>query len=289
MKSPLLNELMQISKYVGSKIPLWNQGFGGNISVKDGDALYIKSTGKRLQDLSQKSDLAYVNWRQLSKVTDTLSENDYKELIYTCSVQNEGWGRPSMETGLHSLSTKKWVIHFHSVPMVLLSELYVQDKKNEIEENFKSHGLIVDFIPKKKPGLSLMGEFSSINPLSDVILIQSHGVVLRSDDREIIYKYEQVEQELIKHFNWDLTVDLTPTSPLEAFFPDTAVYWSDFVKLAIPVGKDLFKLQEEAPLHLKEIWEAQSIIFKNNSRMTAFSPEEISIISNLPTEQLRKK
>ena len=281
-----LKELLKLSMFIGQNVPCWNQGFGSNLSYKIDKNMYIKSTGKRLDQLSNQSDIALVNWQNLARdLKADISEEQYKN--YLNGNSDTSWGRPSMESAMHSTS-HRWVMHFHSVTAVLVAHYFFHEQRQSIEKTLNTFDTNYAFIKKVKPGLELYRSIEQIDHNVEIIFIENHGVLLRSDDNDVLKKYEKIEQVLIHEFQWDLSTLPLALSPLKAYFPDTAVYWSEILNHLVQM-KDLFTLNEQAPQHLKEIWLAQAILFKNCPSLNFYDENECAEINRLPVEQQRLK
>ena len=139
------------------------QGVGGNCSIKIGDRMLIKTSGKRLSDVNS-SDYFY------EVVT---SNQDFADTVPGQS------GKPSIEVFLHALLPQKFVVHLHSTLGVALSLRARNDKR--ISKRLLESG--VDLISYHRPGKDLEGEIrkaSGDSPLHS-ILLQNHGVVFGDD------------------------------------------------------------------------------------------------------------
>ena len=108
MSERIKNDLSQICQRVGKCVPLWTQGAGGNISIKEQTSLWIKATGHRLDSVTPTSGIAQVNFRKMAKVleeapwSEELAEQNYADLIQETTEHGFGLGRASMETGFHA-------------------------------------------------------------------------------------------------------------------------------------------------------------------------------------------
>lgn len=254
-----LSDLVQISHRVGSKVPFWVQGPGGNISFKETNrnprTIWIKASGTRLDEMSEQYGVAAAELdkillplQQLDVSTQKLSkleklEAKYETLIKSSALSGANLGRPSMEIGFHALLSKKWVLHFHAIGAVLMS--HVQKTQPEaLEALFKTHNLTVDFIGPLRPGLVLSKELGN-RPAVDVYILENHGLILQSDSTDILERWEQIESKFLKdHMGWtarafhnadfEETLTLLPdpiTGPFKVFFPDTAVYKNEILAI----------------------------------------------------------
>src|SRR4051812_25683172 len=91
--------------------PLLVQGAGGNTSLKDGDRLWVKSSGVRLSECRSNNAFTELD---LHCVRARLATSDAEPDLSTCRRGVSG-GRPSIETSLHALMPQRVVAHLHSV------------------------------------------------------------------------------------------------------------------------------------------------------------------------------
>lgn len=224
-----LQQLVQVSHRVGQVRPLWTQGAGGNISVKIKSHLWVKASGKELTQVSTSSGLAPVPldiWEEFWRQEDTgklHSEAEYSSLLQ--KSQDLDWGRPSMETAFHCAFPDTWVLHFHSLPAVVLADQFW--KKTPWPPRLKKEiaSLGVSFVDLFLPGLQLARELRKAAS-SEFYILRNHGVLLRSEDAQVLERWEKFE----KFFCDELSISRQMPSEvcpqqLVAFFPDAAMYW----------------------------------------------------------------
>ncbi|MGQ0503682.1 MAG: class II aldolase/adducin family protein, partial [Myxococcaceae bacterium] len=122
--------LAQACHAVGQRIPYWTQGAGGNLSVKDGDALFIKASGLRLDSVSPERGVAEVSLAEARERLGALSVEDPRaEEAYAAALAPRVAGAPraSMETGMHVWLPERWVSHFHSLPALLMAGAHARE------------------------------------------------------------------------------------------------------------------------------------------------------------------
>ena len=131
------------------------QAGGGNISVKQGDIMYIKASGVALSDITLKHGIACV---RTSDVVASLAgpEPDIMSLAV-------GTERPSLETYFHSF-LRKYVIHLHPTH---LNEYLCSDQPG-----------MVDYY---KPGFELSKRVLASYNGQSVIYLRNHGVIYHAD------------------------------------------------------------------------------------------------------------
>jgi rhamnose utilization protein RhaD (predicted bifunctional aldolase and dehydrogenase) len=179
-----MHEINTLSYMIGSQ-PSLTQGAGGNVSVKLGESMLVKSSGK-LMSTSLNKDI----WTRV-KIDDELLSDCLKhesEPIWT--FQGE---RPSIETSFHMYFATKYVVHYH--PMHLMPELTKVDFYSKFSEHF--HHLKTYPINYVKPGIKItkkLSEFDIDRSQNCVVLLQNHGIIIASDCiREIIATIAEIE------------------------------------------------------------------------------------------------
>src|SRR5262245_58512773 len=106
-------------RQVGSQIPHWTQGAGGNLSLKDERWLYIKASGFRLDGVTPEKGVSRVDREKLLALLEKCrTEEEYSDALSQSRAPESP--RPSMEAGFHAVLPGKWVIHFHSLAAVLM-------------------------------------------------------------------------------------------------------------------------------------------------------------------------
>lgn len=158
--------------------PLLVQGAGGNVSWKDGDALWVKASGTWLAEARQKDIFVPVDLAALRTAT---ARGDFS--VQPTAIGPSGL-RPSIETLLHGLMPHPVVVHLHAVDA--LAHLVRQSFPAGVAERL---GGSVDWtcIDYYKPGADLaraVAEALAGRPGADLVMMQSHGVVLGGRDME---------------------------------------------------------------------------------------------------------
>jgi rhamnose utilization protein RhaD (predicted bifunctional aldolase and dehydrogenase) len=166
-----------------SKDRLLVQGAGGNISWKNGNVLWVKSSGSWLADANTINIFVPVN---LDLIRLAISNGDF---FTTPQIIGNSSLRPSVETLLHALMPHKVVVHLHAVE--ILAYLVRPDPVSHFKRLI-DHDINWCFIDYKKPGAELAEVVSKSllkqqNP--DILLLRNHGLVIGGDriaDVEII-------------------------------------------------------------------------------------------------------
>ena len=85
-----------------------SHGPGGNTSIKIDNSIYVKSSGTWLKDSLKKKSFIKINLNSIKKNI----ENE-KKWIY-----NKSANYPSIETTMHAVINKKYVVHLHSISVL---------------------------------------------------------------------------------------------------------------------------------------------------------------------------
>ena len=69
-------EFVALCNLIGKRIPVWNQGAGGNISLKENGELWIKASGSRLHEVTTSSGVARVDLTHFARLRQPSSGDD---------------------------------------------------------------------------------------------------------------------------------------------------------------------------------------------------------------------
>lgn len=308
---------LDATKFIGSKIPFWVQGPGGNTSVKLKDKetsqLLIKSTGLRLDQVNETTGLSLLN---LDKVLlnynlaflQQAQEQDYSDLIKNkenLSAYHNTLNLPSMESGFHISLSKKYVFHFHSlVSHFVFHEL--QKDAEKVKKWFKENTTYQCFLlPFCYPGLSLSKKLHE-NADYDIYFLDSHGVILNFDSADELNIYIELEKNFCAAFGlnnlykyFDKTVEqllkefADTRIPFKSYFPDTLVFQTEIKQqlLTHHSDQDTYSLRKDiapASANLLEIWLATLILYTTNNDLESLGDEHMLSLRNMPTEVTRR-
>ena len=180
-----MNDLIKISRYLGSRFDLIQAG-GGNTSVKKANRLFVKSSGVYVGDMTNDHGFTTLDLdilqnginEFLNSDIDSLSKKELEEKgnILLSQAHIKG-NKASIETFLHSCF-KKYVVHTHPIAVThALSTDYVTLIKKQFSQAFVSE--------YKTPGIELLlGIKNALRENNDetiIIFIENHGLVVSSD------------------------------------------------------------------------------------------------------------
>ena len=172
-----MNELewfVKISGNTGSD-PGLVQGTGGNLSVKLGGNMMIKSSGVRMDAVTDGSGWSVVDHGKIAGIYGGSFDEAVADSVVASSVIKGG--RPSIETGFHSF-LGKYVVHLH--PVHLNAVLCCKNSAGMLSEIFREEEFL--WIPYVKVGHRLAAEIKKRRPHKRIIFIENNGIIASSDD-----------------------------------------------------------------------------------------------------------
>lgn len=183
-----LDALRELSIQLGQD-PLLVQASTGNTSVKIGDSLWIKASGKWFIHADADDFLVSVN---LSRARQCLRQN-----IVIPETEASSSGRcASVETAMHAVLPQKVVIHVHSINVIAWA---VRQDGPAILNRYLQ-GLDWKWIPYTPSGVSLAKAIEravSLCPNTNVFVLANHGLVVCEDScRSAEQLLEEVETRL---------------------------------------------------------------------------------------------
>ena len=168
---------------------------GGNTSFKDNSSLYIKGSGTTLATIGadgfvrmDREKLGEMMTRGYSKDEKTRESEVLSDLM-DARCRGEEHKRPSVETLLHNLFPKKYVVHLH--PALTNGLCCGMNGEADAERLF---GDRIVWIPLQKPGyilaLAVDGAMKAYKTKygrdADIVMLQNHGVFVAGDSEEEI-------------------------------------------------------------------------------------------------------
>jgi hypothetical protein len=224
-----------------------------------------------------------------------VDESGYLEALAGATLSAEA--RPSMETAMHALLPRRWVVHLHSLAAILMAD----DAGR------------ADVIPFVSPGLEL-AQAVAPHSTQQVILLANHGVILQDDElptrpggslerwaeEELKYCREQGLERLLQLMRSPSRSSLRVHSealgptPLRLYFPDAAVFADRMLKYldAEPTKPDWFRLRKQGwtdSPDSSELWLAIQLLYHCRSGLPALDRREAASISGMRMEAYRRK
>ncbi len=193
------SQFLEFSKEIGKDISMV-QAAGGNTSMKLGDTMWVKASGKWLMNACSEEIMVPVN---ISKVKTILKNKESNDEELSASINTDDIKttlRPSVETPLHAALDFKYVLHTHDVNVVSIA---IQKNSQALLKNVLSD-FNWKFLPYIKPGIELSKQLLAIKSKSDnVFILQNHGLIVCSDSLDEVKQLnlkirENLKKEVIK-------------------------------------------------------------------------------------------
>ena len=292
-------DFLKFSKEVGQDSSMV-QAAGGNTSMKLGDTMWVKASGKWLMNACSEEIMVPVKTSKVRSIIKNEGKNDEKLINNTISDDSNTNLRPSVETPLHAALDFKYVLHTHDVNIISFAIL----KNSQTKLNKLLNGFKWKFIPYIKPGIKLSRLILKIKSKEDnVFILQNHGLIVCGDNLEEIKKLnfkirECLQNELNKNIivkskdnsNYEMNLKNTQYKLLDedyafdlannkswlkkislgAFLPDVLVFLGPKILQIKPDEKKLsFKLNKLSKLSLPFnsciILSGYGVIIRNDS------------------------
>ncbi|MEM0947996.1 MAG: class II aldolase/adducin family protein [Pseudomonadota bacterium] len=167
--------LRQLSARFGAD-PMHVQGAGGNSSVKEGDAMWIKASGTLMgtaleQDIFVATDVRAM--RAALERGDPVADQPKSFLL-----DPTGLMRPSIETSLHAVFDQRVVLHTHCVHTLAIA--IRQDAEERLAERLAR--LNWSFVAYTKPGANLARSVrSALRADTNVVVLANHGLIVAGE------------------------------------------------------------------------------------------------------------
>jgi rhamnose utilization protein RhaD (predicted bifunctional aldolase and dehydrogenase) len=170
--SESVDELVRLSRYCGLRFDL-TQAAGGNISVKCGPHMLIKSSGFHLADVDAAQGYSIVDNQRLQADLSAGIATSLEPYVQFSSK------RPSIETFMHA-SLGRFTVHLHPIQVnAVLTAQGAREKLSRIWPD--SH--IVDYV---RPGIDLAIAVQSNGASEQVTFLLNHGVIFSTQDAAAI-------------------------------------------------------------------------------------------------------
>lgn len=299
-------EWMRAFQRIGRGVPYWTQGRGGNLSLKDETGfLWVKATGMRLEDVRDQQQLARIDLKRfVARYADierdagsdrARAEQRYTDLLREC--RDPQFAQPSMETAFHAVLPARWVLHFHSLPAVLLAQRHFDARDaDDIERLFQRHALRTCWVDHAVPGRELAAAVMQ-SPDSEAFVMRNHGVILQGSGPDVLTRWEALEKDACARLGWSGLLepagDAADAFPLRIYFPDTAVFVKEVRSALKPVRDDFYRLPARSEADVKdrdfiEIAQATRALYRACPELDEIPADIAARVSGLPTEDIRR-
>jgi rhamnose utilization protein RhaD (predicted bifunctional aldolase and dehydrogenase) len=172
---PALDCLLGLSGRIG-RDPLLVQASSGNASLKLGETLWIKASGKWLEAADREPILVPVD---LQACLDCLRLGRGLPAAGECGAEQKL--RPSIETFMHAILPQPVVIHVHSVNTIAWAVR--QDAPRQLTEKLDGlHWKWIPYIPSGRPLALEIQRAQASAPETNVFVLGNHGLVVCGED-----------------------------------------------------------------------------------------------------------
>lgn len=314
MNAPL--PIVDLCHAIGARIPIWTQGPGGNVSLKvrdDGkEVLLIKASGLRLDQVKPDRGIARValeRFKSAMAAARTLDDTDdpepeYARILGECPLGAE---RPSMETGFHALLPARWVVHFHSLPALLMASHYAESPERLSRWlSTNANGFSVAFLSAERPGWRLALKVQ--DAAADVLILANHGLIAQLEQPADLDRWADVEARFCGDFGYPLLAELLSgggaaagplgadeVTPLKLYFPDSAVFLDRLTAVLEPADTGAapgFRLAADGwtrDRDAAELWLATVLLHRSRPELEELPQPIAETVAALPTELFRRR
>lgn len=311
-QSTQLESLLTLNQEISQRMPLWNQGMGGNISVKFSEELMaIKPSGLRLDEMKTPLDFAYLNYQDflsfLVRLTAAGGGLPEKEYAYSQEIDKSKLReftdrRASMEAGFHAALKSTYVLHIHHVNSVVFADLLMdplrEAEKSDFYANWKDY---FNVVPYRRPGWELSAYFIKNRMQCPLILMQNHGAILQINEPGELARFLEFDLELsewLEHkfgASWKSAQKIMKGSssafaaPFKYFYPDVAIFENKLKKFLIEKNGQfsLIDKPQGLPKDLLENWQAMLYLHHLRPNMPGLTTEDADSLRGMPSEMAR--
>jgi len=193
-----IKKTVDLHNYFG-KNDNYVQGAGGNISIKEGDIIHIKKSGKHFRDIKDANDVISCNIskediRSILEISNKQNlENEYNTLI---EQKVSGKDRPSIELSFHVFGDK-FTLHLHPT---IINIFTCTKQGQEIIKKICKENNNMSFVDYCKPGIILTDTImQKRSMLNEITFLFNHGIIITGPSEESIKEsYKLIESQLKK-------------------------------------------------------------------------------------------
>jgi rhamnose utilization protein RhaD (predicted bifunctional aldolase and dehydrogenase) len=219
----ILNDIAALSRDYGAN-PEYVLAGGGNTSAKSKDTIWIKGSGTALATLKIEDLVALDRAKVKASLAAPHNEDPFRreaeivaDLLAARREPSRGQ-RPSVETMLHDLLDRTFVVHLH--PPKVLGLVCARDAETRLRAIF---GHRVHWLPYVDPGYQLRRAVAGLLkdapaiPGPILLFLQNHGVFVAADTAdEIRAAFRDIGAALDAHFDAAKATERFPAPPARA-------------------------------------------------------------------------
>lgn len=261
-----MKEIKDFSKKIWNDIINF-QWSGWNISIKDSNYLYIKSSWYSILDIYEKDALSKIGIKSFYndlKNFKSIQEDELNQIIQKNNYSNK---KSSIETWFHIAIKSKYVVHVHNI---YLNVLLCSKKGIEILEKLFWNDFT--YIKYLSPWLKLFQEIKNTKNIKNVIFLANHWLICHSNNSfDEIYGKIQSIQNCIKEY-----LELKDFSIV-----------NNLDKLSNYLFPDIILMQEDNLIHSTQIY-IENEIQRLDLQLNYMKKEDVEYIKNMSSEKYRK-
>lgn len=172
--SDAYHALLETSATLGGN-PWQVQGAGGNTSLKQDGAMWIKASGTWLADARTRDIMVPVDAHAMARAVANREPRSEDVPSFMVEAENLSGLRASIETSVHAILDWPVVLHTHCVATIAIAVR--RDAKRIISDRLRGQDPV--FVPYAKPGIELANAIlSRVRPESRVLVLGNHGLVV---------------------------------------------------------------------------------------------------------------
>jgi len=165
--------LLQVSAQVGSD-PLQVQGPGGNTSLKQDGAMWIKASGSWLLEARSRPVMTPVDAERMKRAVEEGDAAAEDPTAFALESDHAPALCPSIETPVHAVLPARAVLHTHCV--TTLAVAVREDAARIVASRLGDRSAV--FVPYTRPGAGLAREIlRRLQPETRVLVLGNHGLV----------------------------------------------------------------------------------------------------------------
>lgn len=301
-----INELIEISQFFGIKKEYVIEG-GGNTSFKEKDLIWIKASGEKLGNISDKGFLK-LSREKLNNISPVSAENQedadkiLNQKLIASIVDPNIKILPSTDTLLHNLMDFPFVVHTH--PTRVNGFLCGKNSKRHFNELFNNEEAL--YLEYCDPGFSLF--FKAENELNNyritkrsepkIIFVENHGIFVGAETIDKIKSiYDRIENAIKEKIKEEFLIEDLPLHEkavhvlpaIRMLLSEDKIvtvgirhntliarYYSDhnqFFKVSLPFIPDIIKHCRSKYMFIESEGTAEEIIERFKSQLERFVKE----------------
>lgn len=259
-KSNVVNEFVELSRYVGGRFDLVQAG-GGNTSVKlDDRKMLIKASGIHLSEIEEGKGYVEVDYVRLAKIADFrdtwigldkgIRDSIVLQHVEKCTFASQKVERASIEVFMHAV-LGRFVLHAHPISVNAIS--CGEDWEEIFTDLFPKSLCIPYFSPGIELGIELSDRLqvfrSNFGVQPELIFLQNHGLLVTGESQEAVQSLTEAVVLTCEDF---CNIDLgryRNSSALASYFGEGFVAYLSEDQELLDLHRSLNWVESQRPLY----------------------------------------